>query len=92
MRHVILPSALPEILVGIRIAIGLGWTKLVAAERVAANVGLGQMALNATNFQRTDMVVMGIGVIGVLAYWFDLFMRWGQRRLVPWRGRLQPCA
>src|SRR6476469_10594030 len=50
IRHVILPSALPDILVGLRIAIGFGWTTLVAAEMVAANLGLGQMVLNASNF------------------------------------------
>jgi taurine transport system permease protein len=55
IMHVILPSALPDILVGMRIAIGFGWTTLVAAEMVAANVGLGQMVLNAANFLRTDM-------------------------------------
>lgn len=85
--HVILPSALPEILVGMRIAIGFGWTTLVAAEMVAANVGLGQMVLNASNFLRTDIVIMGIIVIGVVAYLFDLLMRWLERRLVPWKGR-----
>ncbi len=84
--HVILPSALPEILVGMRIAIGFGWTTLVAAEMVAANVGLGQMVLNASNFLRTDIVIMGIIVIGVVAYLFDMFMRWVERRLVPWKG------
>jgi taurine transport system permease protein len=88
IRHVILPSALPEILVGMRIAIGFGWTTLVAAEMVAANVGLGQMVLNASNFLRTDIVIMGIIVIGVVAYLFDLFMRWVERRLVPWKGRM----
>lgn len=88
IRHVILPSALPDILVGMRIAIGFGWTTLVAAEMVAANVGLGQMVLNASNFLRTDIVVMGIVVIGVVAYLFDLLMRWIERRLVPWKGRL----
>lgn len=88
VRHVILPSALPEILVGMRIAIGFGWTTLVAAEMVAANVGLGQMVLNASNFLRTDIVIMGIIVIGVVAYGFDLFMRWVERRLVPWKGRM----
>jgi taurine transport system permease protein len=88
IRHVILPSALPEILVGMRIAIGFGWTTLVAAEMVAANVGLGQMVLNASNFLRTDIVIMGIVVIGVVAYLFDLLMRWVERRLVPWRGRM----
>ncbi len=88
IRHVILPSALPEILVGMRIAIGFGWTTLVAAEMVAANVGLGQMVLNASNFLRTDIVVMGIIVIGVVAYLFDLLMRWIERKAVPWKGRM----
>jgi taurine transport system permease protein len=88
VRYVILPAALPEILVGMRIAIGFGWTTLVAAEMVAANVGLGQMVLNASNFLRTDIVIMGIIVIGVVAYLFDLMMRWLERRLVPWRGRV----
>ena len=86
--HVILPSALPEILVGMRIAIGFGWTTLVAAEMVAASVGLGQMVLNASNFLRTDIVIMGIIVIGVVAYLFDLLMRWVERKLVPWKGRM----
>ena len=85
--HVILPSALPEILVGMRIAIGFGWTTLVAAEMVAANVGLGQMVLNASNFLRTDIVIMGIVVIGVIAYVFDLLMRYIERLVVPWKGK-----
>ena len=88
IRHVILPSALPEILVGMRTAIGFGWTTLVAAEMVAANVGLGQMVLNASNFLRADIVIMGIVVIGVVAYLFDMFMRWVERKLVPWKGRM----
>ena len=88
IRHVILPAALPDILVGMRIAIGFGWTTLVAAEMVAASVGLGQMVLNASNFLRTDIVIMGIVVIGVVAYAFDLLMRWVERKLVPWKGRM----
>ncbi|WP_326535156.1 ABC transporter permease subunit [Pseudorhodoferax sp.] len=88
VRYVVLPSALPEILVGMRIAIGFGWTTLVAAEMVAANMGLGQMVLNASNFLRTDIVIMGIVVIGVVAYLFDLLMRWVERRAVPWKGRM----
>ena len=88
LRHVALPAALPEILVGMRIAVGFGWTTLVAAEMVAASSGLGQMVLNASNFLRTDIVIMGIVVIGVVAYLFDLLMRWLERRLVPWKGRM----
>jgi len=86
-RFVILPAALPEILVGMRIAVGFGWTTLVAAEMVAASLGLGQLVLNASNFLRTDIVVMGIIVIGLLAYGFDLLMRWAAYQLVPWKGR-----
>jgi taurine transport system permease protein len=86
--HVVVPAAMPEILTAMRIAIGFGWTTLVAAEMVAANVGLGQMVLNASNFLRTDIVIMGIIVIGVVAYMFDLLMRWVERALVPWKGRM----
>ena len=88
IRHVILPAAMPEILVGMRIAIGFGWTTLVAAEMVAASVGLGQMVLNASNFLRTDIVIMGIVVIGIVAYLFDLLMRWVELKVVPWKGRM----
>lgn len=85
IRHVVLPAALPEILTGLRIAIGFGWTTLVAAEMVAAMAGLGQMVLNASNFLRTDVVVMGIILIGAIAWLFDLGMRALERWLVPWR-------
>ena len=87
IRNVILPAALPEILTGMRIGIGFGWTTLVAAEMVAATEGLGQMVLNASNFLRTDVVIMGIVVIGVVAYLFDLFMRYVERVVVPWKGK-----
>jgi taurine transport system permease protein len=88
VRHVILPAALPDILTGMRIAIGFGWTTLVAAEMVAATAGLGQMVLNASNFLRTDIVVMGIIVIGIVAYLFDMLMRRLERWLVPWKGKM----
>jgi len=87
IRHVIIPAALPEIFTGMRIAIGFGWTTLVAAEMVAATAGLGQMVLNASNFLRTDVVIMGIFVIGIVAYMFDLMMRYIERAVVPWKGR-----
>ena len=87
VRFVLLPAALPEILVGMRIALGFGWTTLVAAEMVAASRGMGQLVLNASNFLRTDIVVMGILVIGTVAYLIDLAMRRLEARLVPWKGR-----
>ena len=86
--HVVVPAAMPEILTAMRIAIGFGWTTLVAAEMVAANKGLGQMVLNASNFLRTDIVIMGIIVIGVVAYLFDLLMRYVEHVVVPWKGKV----
>ncbi len=86
--HVVLPAALPDILVGLRIGMGVGWTTLVAAEMVAASTGVGQMVLNASNFLRTDIVLMGIFVIGFFAAVFEFGMRRLERRLVPWKGRM----
>lgn len=86
IRHIILVNALPEILTGMRIGIGFGWTTLVAAEMVAAQAGLGFMVLNAAEFLVTDIVIMGIVVIGIIAYLFDLFMRYLEKKLVPWKG------
>lgn len=88
VRHVVLPAALPDILVGLRIGMGVGWTTLVAAEMVAASTGIGQMVLNASNFLRTDIVVMGILLIGALAGAFEFGMRRLERRLTPWKGKV----
>lgn len=88
MTQVILPSALPEILTAMRIGIGFGWTTLVAAEMVAATKGLGYMVLTASQFLQTSTVIMGIIVIAAIAYAFDLLMRWIERKVVPWKGRM----
>jgi taurine transport system permease protein len=88
MWHVIVPSALPEILTAMRIGIGFGWTTLVAAEMVAATQGLGYMVLSASQFLQTSTVIMGIIVIAIIAYAFDMLMRFVERRVVPWKGRM----
>ncbi|MGS0737632.1 ABC transporter permease subunit [Pseudomonas sp. GG8] len=88
LKHVIMPAALPDVLTGMRIAIGFGWTTLVAAEMVAATAGLGFMVLTASKFMATDVVIMGILVIGAIALLFDLGMRWLERKLVPWKGKV----
>jgi taurine transport system permease protein len=88
MRYVILPSAMPEILTAMRVGIGFGWTTLVAAEMVAATSGLGYMVLSASQFLQTSVVIMGIFVIATIAFAFDLLMRFLERRLVPWKGRM----
>lgn len=88
LLHVIMPAALPEIITGMRIGIGFAWTTLVAAEMVAATRGLGYMILNASEFLVTDVVVMGIIAIGLIAWAGDLLMRFLEKRLVPWKGRM----
>ena len=76
-----------EILTGMRIAIAFGWTTLVAAEMVAAKAGIGVMVLNAARFLATDIVFLGIVVIGLIAFFFDALMRYFERFLVPWKGK-----
>jgi taurine transport system permease protein len=87
VRHVILPSALPSILTGLRIALGAGWSTLVAAELVAATRGLGFMIQSAAQFLVTDVVVMGILVIAAIAFVLEFAIRRIERVLVPWAGR-----
>ncbi|KNY10757.1 taurine ABC transporter permease [Achromobacter piechaudii] len=86
--HVILKAAMPEIFTGLRIGIGVGWTTLVAAEMVAADRGLGFMVLNAAQFLASDVVIMGIIVIGVFAFAFDLLVRYVEKFAIPWKGRI----
>ena len=86
--QVILKAAMPEIFTGMRIGIGVGWTTLVAAEMVAAHRGLGFMVLNAAEFLASDTVIMGIIVIGAFAFAFDLILRYLEKILIPWKGKI----
>ncbi|HAB74161.1 MAG: taurine ABC transporter permease TauC [Pantoea sp.] len=86
LRWVILPGALPEILTGLRIGLGVGWSTLVAAELIAATRGLGFMVQSAGEFLATDVVLAGIAVIALIAFTLELGLRALQRRLTPWNG------
>ena len=79
-RYVILPSAIPSILTGLRLGLGYSWRSLVAAELVAASSGLGYMILDAEQLSRSDVVLMGIFVIGTLGAFLDYGFLWGIRR------------
>ncbi|HVG49033.1 MAG TPA: ABC transporter permease subunit [Rubellimicrobium sp.] len=87
LRHVIVPNSLPDIFTGARVAMGVCWGTVVAAELVAANQGTGMMIMAASKFQQTDVVLMGIILIGVIGFGIGLLMRWAERALVPWKGR-----
>ncbi len=84
LTEVVLPSAVPSILTGIRIALGAGWTTLVAAELVAATSGIGFMIQSAAQFLVTDIVIAGIVVIALIAILLEYVARQIERRLVPW--------
>ena len=81
------PSALPEILTGTRIALGVGWGTLVAAELIAATRGIGYLIMSASQFLATDVVFVGIAIIAACAFAFSLAMRALERTLVPWKGQ-----
>lgn len=87
MRHVIIPNSLPEIFTGARVAMGVCWGTVVAAELVAASQGAGMMIMVASKFTLTDIVIMGIILIGVIGFGIDMLMRWAERFLVPWKGK-----
>ncbi len=86
-RHVVLPSALPMVMTGLRISLAGTFSTVVAAELLAASDGLGWMVFSASQFLRTDIVMMGILILGALG----MALNWGllalDARLVHWRGR-----
>jgi taurine transport system permease protein len=87
LRYVILPGALPDMITGLRIGLGAGWSTLIAAELIAATRGLGFMIQSAAQFLGTDIVVLGIIVIALVAFTLESGLRWLQRRLTPWYGK-----
>ena len=85
--RVILPAALPHVMAGIRTATALSWAMLVAAELVAAQVGLGYMIMDAATFFRLPFVYLGIILIGVIGLLLEAMTRILERRMLHWLGR-----
>lgn len=85
--HVIFPNCLPDIFTGLRVAIGFTYTTLVASEMVAAKSGLGWMVLDAYKFLRSDIVFMGIIVLGVTGICLDRVLRFLENKIIPWHGK-----
>lgn len=86
--HVIFPSCLSEMFTGIRTAIGVAYSTLVAAEMVAATSGIGWMVLDAKNWFRSDIIFVGIIVMGIAGILIDFIIRLLERKLVPWSGKV----
>lgn len=85
--YVIFPSCLPEIFTGLRTAIGVAYSTLVAAEMVAAVSGIGWMVLDASKFLRSDVIFVGIIIMGIIAVLIDAGIRWIQKTQLSWIGR-----
>jgi taurine transport system permease protein len=86
-RFVVLPSVLPELFTGVRLAIGFAWTTIVAAETVDGIPGIGGLAWETKKFQQTDVAVLCIVLIGLAAIVLDQLVRALERRVVPWHGK-----
>lgn len=80
--EIVLPGALPVILTGLRIGLGVGWMALVAAELVGANSGLAFLIEDSRSLLFTERVLLGMALIGILGFCMDQLMRLAQRRLV----------
>lgn len=80
-----IPSALPIMFAGIRVALGNAWATLVAAEMLAANSGLGYMILMGRNYARADIVILGMVLIGALGALFTGTLGFIERRVIKWR-------
>ena len=87
LMHVILPNALPEILTGIRISIGVCWGTLVAAEMLAGTTGIGFIENVARTVSDYELIWVTILIMGLLGLGFDLIMRWVIAKTIPWRGK-----
>src|SRR6185436_18360231 len=88
-REVILPGALPSILVGVRFSLGLMWVILIVAETISATAGIGYMTMNAREFLQTDVVLVGILLYALLGKLADLIARGLERFWLRWHPGYQ---
>jgi sulfonate transport system permease protein len=89
LTNVLLPGALPSILVGLRFALGTMWLTLIVAETIAAKGGIGYMAMNAREFMQTDVVLLAIILYALLGKGADLLVIALERRLLSWHPAYQ---
>lgn len=92
ITYVILPSALPGALVGLRYALSTAWLALVFAEQINADAGLGYLMSNAQQYFRTDVIVLCLVVYALLGLACDFAVRILSRRLLTWRANFEGGA
>jgi sulfonate transport system permease protein len=87
--RVILPGAIPSILLGLRYALGIMWLTLIVAETISASSGLGYMTMNAREFLQTDVVLLGVIIYALLGKLADVLTRWIERYALAWHPAYQ---
>lgn len=85
--YVILPSSLPDIFIGVRNAVSGTYRTLVAAEMVAAVSGIGWMVVDAGDYLRSDIIFVGILVMGITGLFLERGILWLEKKLIPWKGK-----
>ena len=85
---IVLPASLPEIFTGIRTAFGVAYTTLVSSEMVAATSGIGWMVLDASNFLKSDVIFVGIIIMGITGVLIDAGLRFLERKIIYWKGHV----
>jgi NitT/TauT family transport system permease protein len=86
-RRVGIPSSMPMVFAGLRVALGTAWATLVAAEMLASSSGLGYMILMGRNYARADIIILGIVVIGLIGVLFVAGLGFLEERVLGWRKR-----
>ena len=86
IRHVVVPGALPQTLVGLRQSLGIAWLSLIVAETIRASAGLGYVILHAKDFLQTDVIVVGLAVYSLLGLTTDAVVRYLERKALAWRA------
>lgn len=87
--QVVLPGALPSILVGVRYALGIMWLTLIVAETISADSGIGYMAMNAREFMQTDVVLLSILLYALFGKIADSMAKWLERKCLNWNPNYQ---
>lgn len=85
--YVIFPACLPDIFIGLRTALGVAYTTVVSAEMVAARSGIGWMVLDASRYLRSDVIFLGIIIMGITGIFLDKSIQFIEHKIVPWKGK-----
>lgn len=92
VTDIVLPGAMPSILVGVRFSLGIAWIILIVGEQIAANSGIGYLAMNAREFMQTDIIVFSILLYALLGKFSDTVAQKLEYKLLPWHPNFQRVA